>query len=99
MTTKQNKTKFSWGLCYQCACSYGELQPTPTSPGGPLRPLGRSLVPTVGTVGAAQILTWPSSHMFLSPNSTAGKARLVSVVGALFVHSDIPQMQGLPSQS
>ena len=53
----------------------------------------------MGTVGTAQTLTWPNSCVYLSPKSTAAKVRLVSVVGVLIVHSDILQMQGLPSRS
>ena len=55
----------------------------------------------MGTVGAPQTLTWLSSLVYLSPESTSlaldlSKARLVLAVGALVVHSDIPQTQVLP---
>ena len=53
----------------------------------------------MSTVGAVQTLTSPNSHVYLSPKSTAAKARPVSVVGALVVYSSIPQTQGLPSRS
>ena len=53
----------------------------------------------MGTVGPAQTLTWPDSHVYLPPKSTAVKTRLVSIVGTLVVYSGIPQMQDLPSQS
>ena len=48
---------------------------------------------------AVQILIWPSSHVYLPPESTAAKPRPVSIAGTLVVYSDIPQMQDLPSQS
>ena len=53
----------------------------------------------MGTVGPAQTLTWPNCHVYLPPNSTGAKARLVSVVVTLIVYLGIPQMQDLPNQS
>ena len=52
----------------------------------------------MGTVGSAQTLTWPNSHMYLSSTSTVVKVRLVSIVGTLTVYSDIPQTQDLSRQ-
>lgn len=52
----------------------------------------------MGTVGPAQTVTWPKSHMYLPPKSTAAKARWVSVVGTLTGYSDIPKMQDLLSR-
>lgn len=45
------------------------------------------------------MLTWPISHVYLPSKSPVAKARFLTVVLAIVVHSDIPQMQGLPSQS
>ena len=48
-------------------------------------------------VGAAQILTWPHSCVFLPPVSTAIRISSFSSVGALSGLSYIPQTQSLPS--
>ena len=53
----------------------------------------------MGTVGLAQTLTCPNTHMCLPPKSTGSIARLFSAVGTLVVYTDIPQMQDLPRQS
>ena len=53
----------------------------------------------MGSVEPAQTLTSPDSHMYLSLESSAGKARLVSIVGTLVVYSGIPQTPDLPSLS
>ena len=53
----------------------------------------------MGTVGPAQTLTWLDSHMYVPSNSSAVKARSVSIVGTLIVYSGIPQRLDLPSQS
>ena len=52
--------------------------------------------PAVGAMGAAQVLAWPNSFMFMPTKSTVAKARLLSVVGAL-AHSGV--WQGLSLQS
>ncbi|XP_068390970.1 meiosis-specific kinetochore protein [Eschrichtius robustus] len=64
--------------------------------GRPFKTLRKVYGPAVGTVGAAQTLTCPNSHVYLPPKSTAAEARPVSVVGALIVHSDVLQVVAAP---
>lgn len=52
--------------------------------------------PAVGAMGAAQILAWPNSLMYMPTKSTV--ARPVLAAGALIVCSDVLQMPSLQSQ-
>ena len=50
-------------------------------------------------VGAAQVLIWPCSCVFLPPMSTATRTSAFSLAGALSDLSSAPQTQSLPSWS
>lgn len=76
---------------------HSEPQSTPAFLGGFSISLGRFL-DLLGELWGQITLTWPNSHMYLPPKSTAAKARRVSVVGTLTGYSDIPKMQDLPSR-
>ena len=53
--------------------------------------------PTVGAMEATETLVWPNPLVFMPRNPIAGKARPISAVGALVVHSDVPQVLNLES--
>ena len=42
----------------------------------------------MGSMGAAQTLTWPNPHVYVPTKSAGAKARLVLAAGAL-IHSDV----------
>ena len=50
----------------------------------------------MGTVGAAQTPTSPSSYMYVPTKATDAKARLILVVEEFIVGSNILQVLGLP---
>ena len=96
-TAKQNKTKKFPGafaisalVAKDTANSHLPRRPTKTS--------WQVSGSTMGTLVAAQTLTWPNSHVYMPPKSTAAKARLVSVVGTVD-HSDILQSLDILGQS
>ena len=89
---------FSCGLSSQCPYPYSEHQSIclPRKPSNISREVSG---PALGTVGSAQTLIWFYSSLYLLPKSTiAPKVNILKYGGTLIVYSDIPQMQGLPSQ-
>ena len=88
---------FSCGLSSQCHYPYSEHQSIcpPRKPSSISR---KGSEPALGTVGPARTLIWFYSSLYMLPKSTvAPKVNILKYRGTL-VYSDIPQMQGLPSQ-
>ena len=94
----QNKSKyknnkcFSWVTAVRILSLAGSYSP----PNLPRMPSNTVLI-SGSAVGAAQILIWSYSYVFLPPISTAIKTRTFSFVGALNGLLYIPQTQSLPS--
>ena len=78
---------FSSGLVCQCLFSHSELQPTPTSPGGPLVITRQVSGSVVGTMGPAQTLTWPNSCIYFPPISLLPKLDWSPNTCCLFIQS------------
>ena len=95
--TSQKKKKnkcFSWVTAVRVLSLSGSHSP-PHLPGMP----SNTVLNSGPAVGAAQILLWPYSHVFLLPVSTAVRTSAFSFVGAHNVLLHTPQTQRLPSWS
>ena len=88
----RNNKCFSWVTAVRVISLAGSHSP----PHLPRMPSNTVLI-SGSAVGAAQILIWSYSYVFLPPISTAIKTRTFSFVGALNGLLYIPQTQSLPS--
>jgi len=83
---------FFWSHCSQSPFPHWESQST-----SPLLDALQHCADLGPAVGAAQILIWSYSSVFLPPMSTAIRTSVFSFVGALNDLLYIPQTQSLPS--
>jgi len=87
----QNKSKHKNNKCSSCITAVRVLSlPGSYSPPHLLRMPSNTVLVSGPTVGAAQILIWSYSCVFLTPTSTAIRTSVFSFVGALKVLLYVP---------